>query len=278
VRPITPGYFQVLGVPLLAGRELGWEDDDPDNAPAILNREMARRLFGDLPPTAVIDRRVAMGETERFSVVGVVEDYQHYDLRDDPQPQIFVPYAAFGGGIPMVSFALRTTAPLDRLADTLRETVWRIDPRQPIGDLVEVDARIAGSVAEPRFYSLLLGLFAGTSLLLAAGGIYGTLLYSVGQRRRELGVRLALGASRHDVVRLVLRQGALLAAAGVVIGLVGAMALSRLLESMLFGVGRNDPTTLLAVSVLLVLAALLACWVPARRAASVDPVATLRAD
>ncbi len=137
---------------------------------------------------------------------------------------------------------------------------------------------LTGVVVEPRFYSLLLGLFAGTSLLLAAGGIYGALLYSVGQRRRELGVRLALGALPREIAALVLGQGARLAASGIALGLVGAIGMSRFLDSMLFGVGRYDPGTLGAVCGVLAITTLLACWVPARRAAAVDPATTLRAD
>ncbi len=277
VHPITPGYFQVLNAPLVAGRELGWDDTKAHEAAVVVNREMARRLFGEVDPTEVLDQVVAMGEN-RFTVVGIVGNYQHYDLRDESEPYAYVSYPAFGGGIPMLSFAIRTSAPLGRLAPALRETIWAIDPRQPIGDLAEVDSRIRSSVAEPRFLSLLLGLFAGTSLLIAAGGIYASLLYSVNQRRRELGVRLALGASRDDVVRLVLSQGARLAAAGIGIGLIGAWLASRALDSMLFGVGRFDPTTLATVSIVLVCAVLLACWVPARRAAAVDPASTLRSD
>jgi predicted permease len=273
IHPVTGGYFRVLGVPLVAGRELTDRETEAPTA-VVLSRTAARELFGD---------EEAVGELVRspggeFRVVGVVEDFKQWGVATDQGAQMYVPFAAHGGMAPMLSVAIRSTLPLEQVTEPIREAVWSLDPRQPVRRIDAMDDRIAESIATPRFRTLLFGAFAGVAMVLAAAGVYGSLLYTVSQRLREMGIRLALGAGRADVVRLVVRQGLVQVLAGIVLGVAGSMLLARALESLLFEVGATDPLTLASVAAVLAAITLLACWPPARRAATTNPLESLRAE
>ena len=179
---------------------------------------------------------------------------------------------------PMLDVAVRSSNDPGSLAAMLREAVWSIDPALPVNPPQTMNDRIAGSITAPRFYSVLLSTFAVVAFLLAASGIYGSMLYSVGQRHRELGIRLALGARRTDLVRMVVGKGLLLTTMGITIGLAGALGVSRALESFVFGVSTTDPLTFVVVSLLLATVSITACYLPARKAAGADPLVALKAE
>jgi putative ABC transport system permease protein len=276
VHPVTAGYFRVLGVPLLAGRELA-DDETEEPMPVVLSRTAAQELFGEAEPSEAVGE-IALLQGNDCRVVGVVEDFKQWGVDADQGAQVYVPFAAHGGMAPMLAIAVRTTVPLDQVAEPIRQAVWSLDPNQPVRRIATMDERIAGSIATPRFQMLLFVSFAGVAMLLAAAGVYGSLLYTVSRRLREMGIRLALGAGRADLVRLVVRHGLLHVMAGIVFGVVGAVLLSRALESLLFGVGATDPLTLASVAAGLAAVTLLACWPPARRAATANPLESLRAE
>ncbi len=210
--------------------------------------------------------------------MGVVEDIRHWRLNTDITQSIYVPFAPFAGPIELLDVAVRHEGGMAGIADLIRRAVWEIEPNLPLGAIASMESRISRSVATPRFYASLLMTFAVVAFVLAAGGIYGSMLYSVGQRQRELGIRIALGAERRDVLRMIVGRGMLLTAIGIGLGLAGAYALSRTLESLVFGITATDPATFVIVSVLLSTVALLACFLPAARAARTDPIETLRAE
>jgi len=189
-----------------------------------------------------------------------------------------VPFARFGGFLGDLHVGVRSQAELGTLVAGMRAAVWALQPDQPIEEIVTMRQRVSTSLATPRFLSALLGVFAVVALLLACGGIYGSMLYSVGQRPREMGIRLALGAGGGNVIRLVLGQGLVLTVLGLGIGVGGALALSRLMQSLVWGIEPTDPVTFVAVTALLAVSALAACFVPAYKASRADPLQTLRAE
>ncbi len=217
-----------------------------------------------------------------FEIVGVVGDVRHDGLAVPPQPTVFVPHAQesfYGYGLPRrATLVVRTDIAPAALADPLRRAVWQLDPDLAISELTTMEALLTRAVARQRLSTLLLAFFSAVALLLAAVGIYGLVSQVVGGRTRELGVRIALGASRSDVVRLVLGHGLALTLIGIAIGLFGALAVSRVLSSLLFEVSATDSASFAATAVILSAVALVACYVPARRAASVDPTEALRAE
>ncbi|HVS65018.1 MAG TPA: ABC transporter permease [Thermoanaerobaculia bacterium] len=275
VNPVTPDFFRVLGVPVLEGRALVAADRDSEPPAVVLNRELADRLF---PQGAAVGSLVRMGREQSLQVVGVVADFKAWGLDQESGAAAFLPYERFGGRLPTLSLAVRSSLPLAQLAESLRRTVWQLDPDLPIDSIVELEQRISSSIATPRFYSALLLVFAAMAMALAAAGIYGSLLFAVGQRVREMGVRMALGAARGNVVRLIVGQGLMLVAIGLGLGLLASLAGGRVLEARLFEVAPNDPLAMAVASGVLIAVSLLACWVPARRAAATNPVETLRAD
>ena len=290
-RPLPPGtnppavaqlliggdYFRALGVPLLRGR--AFTEADVATAPEviIINQAMARTMFPGEDP---IGRRIQLGDPDPESpwvtIVGVAGDVKYTGLDKPPEPAIYTPYEQ-NLWWPTMYLVVRSSVDPAGLERAVRAQVASLDPLLPLG-VRTMDDLLGRSVAEPRFRTMLLGIFAATALLLAAVGIYGVLSYTVGQRTQEIGIRMALGARGRDVLALVLGQGMALAGAGVAIGLVAALALSRLLAGLLFGVGPTDLPTFAAVSLVMVAAALLACYLPARRATRVDPMVALRAE
>ena len=209
-----------------------------------------------------------------YEVVGVTRGVSYYGLRSRPQPELFLPHAQ-NAYLPM-NVVVRTATDPAQLINAVKGELRALDPKQPAHNLVTMEQFIARSLAPDRFATWLLGLLSTLALLLAATGVYGVRSYAVNQRTREFGVRLALGARRGEVLKLIVRQGMTLAIAGVGIGLVAALALTRLMKGLLFGVSATDPLTFAGVALLLTLIALLACFIPARRATKVDPMTALR--
>jgi len=276
VRSASAGYFRALGIPLLKGRHFSEQDTDAAPRVALINQTMARRFW---PSEDALGQRLAAGlthgpQTPWITVVGVVGDIRHTSLAQPPESEFFLPYPQRPE--PQMFLAIRTTADPAGFAPLLRAAVAAVDKDQPISELGSLERSLADSIAPQRFAMLLLGAFAGLAVALAALGIYGVTSFMVTRRRHEIGVRLALGALRRDVLRLILGQGMSLALIGLGIGLAAAWALSRLLRGLLFGITATDPLVFLAVPLLLAAVAALASYLPARRATRVEPVLALR--
>jgi predicted permease len=271
-RVVTPGYFQALELRLLYGRLLAEADDGQAPPVAVINETAARRYWPGQNP---VGRRLHIEGTEEWrEIVGVVGDVKHWGLRESVRPEVYLSWWQ----IPQWSGYLVVRAEVNAasLASALRKQVGGLDPNLPLANLRVMEEVIAGSIKGPRSYTLLLALFAGAALLLAAAGIYGVMSSVISAHTHEIGIRMALGAQAHDVMRLVIGQGMRLTLVGVAVGLTGAFALTRLMENLLFEVKATDPVTFSAVAVLLTLVALAACWLPARRATQVDPLVALR--
>jgi putative ABC transport system permease protein len=272
-RQVTPGYFSAMSIPLFGGR---WFDlRDSENAPGVLivNQAFARRFFNG---ENVVGRRLElMGDTKSSrEIVGVVGNINHSALSDPQQPEMYVPYAQIA--FPTMNLVVRAAADPISLAAALRASVSATDKDVTLSTFRSMDDVRDASVAQPRFSSQLLGLFAALALVLAAVGLYGLMAYSVTLRRNEIGIRMAMGATRENILQLVLRQGSLVALSGIGLGLIASILVTRLLSSLLFDVGPSDPMTFLTVALLLVGVALLASYIPARRATKVDPMVALR--
>ena len=274
-RSTSPNYFRVMGIPLLKGREFSEADDERAPRVALINEAMARKYWANADPIGHRIKETSDAQVWR-EIVGIVGSVRHQERGLEPEPEMFVPW----NQVPDVTLnlAIRTQIDPSTVGEVLRMAVAEVDPELPLFDVRTMEARLSESVAQPRFRTALLGTFGAIALVMAAIGLYGVIAYSVARRTRELGIRMALGARRHDVIRLVLRQGAALASAGIILGLTGAFALTRLLASLLYEVGPTDPLTFLAVPIVLVTVAMLACWLPARRAAQVDPIVALRTE
>jgi predicted permease len=276
---VSPEYFRVLEAPVLQGRVLSAADDS-GSAVAVVNAELAGRMFGEDDPVG----KTLYVRNLQFTVVGVVNDVKHWGLtpslsQGDPRGHhVYLPHRVFAGRFPRMAVALRTPLELATLAPELREAVWGLRPDLPLTEVTTMQARITRSTADRRFFTTILVLFAVVASLLASLGIYGSMLYSVRQRRRELGIRLALGAQQGGVIAMVIRRGMTLTAVGIGLGLAGGWALSRILESALYGITTHDALTYVAVVLLLATVAFVACYLPAYRAASVDPTETLRTE
>jgi len=270
---ISADFFRVMHIRLLKGRAFGEADAHDSEGVVIVNESFARMVFKSRDPLA---QQISFGPPPApwSQVVGVVTDTRDSALEREPIPEIYVPYLqqpSFS-----MAFVLRTAGSPEVLVKPVRFAVEGVDKNQPLAEAATMDEVIARSVAPRRLQMMLLGLFALLAMVLAAVGIYGVVSYSCSQRVHEFGIRLALGAERRDLLRLVIRQGAMLALLGVGIGMGGALALTRFLSSMLYEVRPTDPPTLLGVSLILAAVALLASYIPARRATKVDPMVALR--
>jgi putative ABC transport system permease protein len=232
---------------------------------------MARRFWPDEDP---LGKRLRIANNPWRTVVGVVADVKNDGLSAEPKPEMF--YPLLQSPLPFMTLVVRTDTDPKTVASAVGREVRAVDPDEPVYDVKTMDERLAESVSPQRLTTLLVGVFAALAMTLAGVGIYGVISYSVAQRTREMGVRMALGAQKGDVLKLILRQGLLLALAGVLIGLAGAFALTRVMSGLLYGVSVTDPATFVGVAVMLTAVALVACLVPARRATKVDPMVALR--
>ena len=277
-RQVSPGYMETIGIKLREGRYLTDRDDSQAQPVAIINATMARQFWQG---ENALGRRFKNDgdESQRwFTVVGIVGDVKEMGLEAPAKPEMFFPYQQMGGtlwNIPR-DLIVRTTGDPLSITPALRQAIWSVDSSQPISNIRTMDEILAEEVAQRRVGMTMLVAFATLALLLASLGIYGVISYSVTQRTQEIGIRMALGASRGDVLRLVMTDGLRLAETGVAIGLGAAFAMTRLMAGLLYGVSASDPRTLALVTVLLTAVALLACYVPARRATKVDPMIALR--
>ncbi|HEX7773533.1 MAG TPA: ABC transporter permease, partial [Pyrinomonadaceae bacterium] len=275
VRIITPDYFQTMNIPQLKGRS--FTDQDRENTPnvIIVNEALASRYW---PNQDAIGKRLAISEDTGRQVwreiVGVVGNVRHKALETEVMPEAYFPYKQSPGNY--MSLIVRTASDPSSMVPAIRSQVLSVDKDQPVSDIMTMEQRVAQSVAAKRFVMFLLGTFSMLALGLAAVGIYGVMAYLVTQRTQEIGVRMALGAQKRDVLRLVVGKGMLLAFIGTGIGLVASLALTRLMRSLLFEVTPTDWLTFVTVSVVLLTVALLACYIPARRATKVDPLTALR--
>jgi putative ABC transport system permease protein len=270
---ITGNYFRALQIPLLAGRTFELRDNADAPKVVIINETIAKRHFGSA--TEAIGKRLSIWRDEKFmrEIVGVVGDTKTGSLTGEGGAQLYVPNAQAKWNL--MGLVIRTAGDPAAFASTLRHEVQALDKDQPIYNVRTMDDVVANSLGTRRVSMQLFAVFAIAALLLAAIGIYGVMAYTVTQRTQEIGIRMALGAQRTDVLGLVVRQGMTLAAIGIVAGLAGAFSLTRVMAGLLFNVRPDDPTTYLALSFLLIVVAFLACYLPARRAAKLDPVIAL---
>jgi putative ABC transport system permease protein len=273
-RPVSPAFFAALGMPVLHGRAFDDRDRAGTEPVAIVDATAAQRFWPGEDP---IGRRIGRPWLrEWLTIVGVVPSVRNNDLLSEPLPAIYVPFAQQPSVL--ATLIVRSDRPLGATAELIRGAVREADATVPVAYVRPLDALVRASVADTRAVAMLLSAFAAVALVLGALGIYGVLAYSVQQRVRELGVRLALGATRADVRRLVLRDGAALLAAGLAFGVPLALALGRLMSGFLYGVRPADPATLLAAPLVLAVVGLLAAYLPALRASRVDPAVTLRGE
>jgi putative ABC transport system permease protein len=276
---ITPDYFQTMRVPILRGRAFTLRDDRNAPAVAIVTEAFAKQFF---PGEDAVGKRITVngsvdpGKPPVREIVGVVADQHLISLRVAPKPQIYIPHEQFGIG--SMAIFVRTQMDPQSITGTLRRTIADLDKAVPVYRTRTLTDYISGSIAQPRLNAMLVTMFAAIALLLAAAGIFGVMSYSVAQRTQEIGIRIALGAQRYDVLRLIVLQGMRFVGAGLVLGLLGVFVCSRLLQSFLFGIGATDPRTIVVVTLTLSAVALIACLVPARRATLVDPIKALRAE
>jgi putative ABC transport system permease protein len=275
-RTISAGYYAMMGIPLVRGREFTAQDRSGQPPVAVINETMARQFWPDVDP---IGRRLNLyfgGRAFPSTVVGVVRDSLQIFLDQPVEPEVNLAMGQAAGLYRRMNLMVRTKVPPETLVDALRAQVWQIDKGLPVYGVATMRESIAASLAPRRLALWLLALFAGLAVLLAAAGLHAVISYTVAQRTREIGVRLALGAQRQDILRMVIRQGLTLAGIGVVIGLASAMGVTRVLAGLLYGVTPLDVWTFSGVALLLLVVAAAACYGPARRAMAMDPAGALR--
>jgi predicted permease len=283
---VAPGFFKTLGTPLLAGRDLTWSDIYNMVSVAIVSEKFARKHWGD--PANALGKQIRQGQKGDWKeVVGVVGDVHRDGVDKEAPASVYWPILVANiGGSDVFDFALRNAvfairsprAGSEGLMNEIRQAVWSVAPNIPLADVNTLDYYYTRSMARTSFTLVMLAVAGSMALFLGIVGLYGVIAYSVSQRRREIGIRMALGAGRREVLKMVISQGIKLTLIGVAIGLAGALGLTRFLSGLLFGVKPGDPLTLVAVSALLMAVAFLACYVPARQAAKVDPLEALRHD
>jgi putative ABC transport system permease protein len=277
-RVVSPDYFRAMEIPLQRGRVFDSRDTAETPPVIIVNRRLAEQFWPGEDPTG---KRLKIGPADSqnpwATVAGVVGDVRQSGFYGDQNFELYVPYAQERRGfVAPRDLVVRTSGDAASLAGVVRQAVWSVDKDQPISNVRTMDHVLATAVSRERFQMLLLALFATLALVLACVGLYGVISYAVVQRTHEIGVRMALGAQPRDVLRLVINQGMLLTFIGLVIGMAGAFAVTRVMTELLFGVTATDRLTFFAVPIVLGVIALLACYIPARRATKVDPLVALR--
>lgn len=280
---VSPAYFRALQLSLRQGRVFTEADTNNAAGVVVIDETMARKHF---PEQNAVGKRLRLGDEANpwLEVVGVVADSKSSGLESTSRPGLYIPYQQRQGTLVeslvgrRMTLIVRTVAEPSQSVAALRQVLRELEPNQAVTDVQPLTQILAESVAPQRFRTVLLGLFALVAVLLAGLGIYGVMNYTVSQRTREIGIRVALGAETNDVLRLVLRQGLILALAGVALGVAASLALTRLMKTLLFGVSATDPLTFVAVALLLTIIAVLACWISARRATKVDPMIALRCE
>ncbi|MGH9840157.1 MAG: ABC transporter permease [Blastocatellia bacterium] len=276
---ISPGYFETMGLQMRSGRPFTEQDGDGAPLVTVINETFARRFFPDENP---IGRRFSSNSdrSDMKTIVGVVGDTRHFGLDREVNPEIYIPFQQAGNtAMRLVARAApgqNNSAGLASLAAAVRNQVCAMEPNEPINPVITMDERLSDSVAQRRYQMLLLGAFAALAFVIVTVGIYGVISYAVSQRTHEIGIRMALGAQASDVMRLVLRQGISSTLIGVAVGLAAALALTRVMKNLLFDVSTTDPATFVSITLLLVLVAFIAIYVPARKATRVDPLMALR--
>jgi putative ABC transport system permease protein len=271
INTVGADYFQTMSIPLKQGRLFTERDDTGGPKTVLVNETLARRIFPDR--NALGERLYLRGGNTAYEIVGIVGDAKQYNLTGDAEPEIFTHYLE--SPTTFMYVLARTKGDPSSLAMPIRREVQAIDPDQPVGNRT-LAQQFENSISQPRFYTLLLGLFAGVALILATIGIYGVMSYMVAQRTHEIGIRMALGAQGRDVLKIVIWQGLKLAIVGVAVGLALSFPATRLLSSLLYGVSAVDPLTFAVIPLLLTAVAVAACFIPARRATRIDPLVALR--
>jgi len=276
---VTAGYFHTMRVPLLSGRDFSDADERGTGDVAIVNEAMAREFW---PKENPIGGHFRFGESPWLRVIGLVKNEKYWSLTNRGKPEFYLPYgeaSRFGATYLMrilTFLVVRSALRPQVLGAEIRGAVWKVDPSEPVADIETMDRLVSDSIAPRRFATFLLSVLGGLAAWLALTGLFAVMAYSVSQRTHEIGVRMALGAQRGDVLRMVIREGMLLAASGIAVGIMAALGVTRFLRSLLFEIKPTDPTTFVGVSVALALVALAACYIPARHATRVDPMVALR--
>jgi putative ABC transport system permease protein len=276
-RTVSPNYFRTMNIPVVEGRSFTKNDKDQMPNVLMVNQALAQR---DFPGESPVGKRLTFGRTDEnrqpvwFEIVGVASNVRSLELREEPLPEVY--FSSFQDSFPSLSLVVRTSVDPESLSGSVRQVVTQVDKSVPVGDVRTMDVIVSESITQPRFNVFLLTLFGCLALLLSAAGIYGVTAYTVTQRTHELGIRIALGAQVGDVLRMILRQGLGVILIGIFIGLAAAFALMRVMKSLLFGVSATDPVTFVGITLLLLIVALIACYIPARRATKVDPLVALR--
>lgn len=273
MRRVAPGFFETLRIGLVSGRLFTETDGNESSRFVIINEALARRYFSGQSPLGK-SLRLGSEAADQSQIIGVVTDTRDVHLKAAPLPQVYFCLLKSPG--PSVHLFIRTSTDPLLMTTEMQKIIWSVDKNQPVSHIQTMTQVISMSVAEPRFRTWVLGAFAAVGLTLTLVGIYGVVSYMAGQRTREIGIRVALGAQRGSVLRLVLGQGVSLAVAGAIAGVIGSLALTRLLKSQLFDIKPTDPATLIGAAVLMLLVALVACYFPARRATRTDPLIALR--
>jgi putative ABC transport system permease protein len=275
---VSADYFRVMGIPLLAGRTFRNDDDSTrDKGALVVNRAMAERYW---PGQNALGQRLASraGGAPDLTVIGVVGNTLGRSLRESPSPEFYESYRDYLGPAVGTTLVLRTYGDPNSVAATLRQEIHRFDPEQVVADERSLEAALGESMATPRFYTMLLAVFAGSALLLSLVGVYGVASYAISLRTREFGIRLALGAERQQLIWMLVREGLLQAVVGVAAGLTGALLLARFMSSLVFGISTTDPISFIVAVVVLVVGTIAACYLPARRNTKLDPARVLRAE
>jgi len=270
-RVVTERYFRTIGIRLLRGREFDERDRDGAAPVVIINETMARRYWPNEDP---VGAHINLGQGNKPEIVGVVNDVKSFGLEEETHPDIYRPFAQAPSTL--IAFAIRASGDPLSLVAAVKNAIYAVDKDQPVFKVITMEKLAAESITLRRVSMLLVGGLSALALILAAIGAYGVMSYTISQRQREIGLRVALGAQASDVLKLVIAEGMKLALFGMMVGLLASFALTRLIKGLLFGVNATDPATFIVISILLGGVALAACWIPARRATKVDPMVALR--